>query len=277
MVTKYDELNYARFNYNSENKCMVLGDSFENRVALYLKKKDLNPKVIKNYLIHDRRLLFNDNNNKSMRSGNVIILKDGLVDGLEIYKIGKYTLFGDDGTDIMCNWNGYPLLVQCKYRSVCEKCKLKINHCTHGYWKRDMEKDVKKLDKKLSEYKIPIFGIFVISERIKIYNSINNINLENDMIVVNYSDELNEKINILGNQFLIKNQKMEWSIDLSLKERNELKSLYKYFEQTINDKINNITKIYYKNTKRILYYIRQAYHIDSLDDVCNDLENLKIV
>ncbi|CAG8727851.1 3606_t:CDS:2, partial [Cetraspora pellucida] len=134
-------------------------------------RNELNPKIIKNYTITGGRLLFN--NEKSLRSGSIILLDDGIIKDLEIIVVGKYSLFGDDGTDIMCNWNGYPLLIQCKFRSVCDKCIVrKKEMCSHGYWKRDIIKDVKSFDNKLSEYKIPIFGIFVISEGIKISNDI---------------------------------------------------------------------------------------------------------
>ncbi|CAG8781473.1 4274_t:CDS:2, partial [Cetraspora pellucida] len=79
MVTKYDKVQNAQFKYTSENHCMVLGDTFEN---------------------------------KSLRSGSIILLNDSSIKDLEVILAGKYTLFGDDGTDIMCNWNGYPLLIQ---------------------------------------------------------------------------------------------------------------------------------------------------------------------
>ncbi|CAG8819911.1 14028_t:CDS:2 [Cetraspora pellucida] len=189
MVTKYDKSKRAQFEYTSENPCMV-------------------------------------SDNKSLRLGSVILLKDEKVDGLEVINVGKYGLFGDDGTDIICNWNGYPLLVQCKFRSICDNCVSKKNYCTHSYWKTDMINDIKKLDKKLSEYKT---------------------------------------------------QKMEWSISLDNKKLIELQSAYRHLEQIVDDKVEKVTKKFFENTKKILYYIRQAYYINSLDDICNSLDNLKIV
>ncbi|CAG8734298.1 9963_t:CDS:2, partial [Cetraspora pellucida] len=204
--TKYDKVQYAHFEYNSENKCMVLGDTFETKVAYYLKKNKLKPKVIKNYLVYDGQLLFNDK--KLLQTGNVVSLECGL----EVINTGKYSLFRDDGTDIMCNWNGYPLLVQCKFHSICDSYK------------------------KLSEYRVPIFGIFIISEGIKIYDEIIKMQYVNDMIVVNYSKELNNQINMLDKHFLAKTQKMYWCISLDSKKRIELELAYRYLEQKIDDK-----------------------------------------
>ncbi|CAG8811140.1 5104_t:CDS:2, partial [Cetraspora pellucida] len=212
--------------------------------------------------------------NKLLRSGFVILLKDEKVDGLEVINVGKYSLFGDDGTDIICNWNGYPLLVQCKFRSICDNCVSKKKYCTHSYWKADMINDIKKLDKKLSEYKIPIFGIFIISERIKIHDDVNKLRFANDMVVVNYSNELNKQINMLGEYFLVKTQKMEWSISLDNKKLIELQSAYRHLEQIVDDKVEKVTKKFFENTKKILYYIRQAYYINSLDDICKLYNNL---
>ncbi|CAG8434441.1 5240_t:CDS:10 [Scutellospora calospora] len=212
-----EEIQTAKFSYDSENKCMVVGDTFEYIVGLYLKRNGLNPKIIKNYLI---------------------------IEGLEIINTGKYSIFGDDGIDIWCRWEGIPLLVQCKFRSVCEFCKTKKRKCSYGYWKKDMIKDVKKFDDKLSEYKVDVFGIFVISEDILIYEEVNNMRFKNVMKVVNFSNELNYEIDIL-----------------------ELEVAYRSIEATITDKIILSTDFYFKNLEKILYYLRQAYNITSLNDI----------
>ncbi|CAG8449292.1 8822_t:CDS:1 [Cetraspora pellucida] len=275
MVTVYDETQNARFRYDSENQSMVLGDTFENKVAWYLKKKKLKPKVIKNYLINNGRLLFN--NEKSLRLGSVIMLDNGCIKDLEVYNSGKYTLFGDDGTDIICNWNGYPLLIQCKYRSKCDICVEKDKICYHSYWKSGMIEDIKKLDKKLSEYKIPIFGIFVVSEGIGIYSNVSKIQYDNCMMVVNFSDDLYTQIEVLGRDFLSKTQKMDWCIELENNKRIELELVYRYFEGIIDEKIEKTTEVFFRNMKKVLYYIRKAYGISDLNDICNTLDNLKIV
>ncbi|CAG8509063.1 739_t:CDS:10 [Scutellospora calospora] len=288
-VTKYSEIQSAIFYYDSENKCMVLGDTFEYKIGLYLKRNRLNPQIIKNYVITDGRLLMKSNN-KSLRSGKVVLLDNGIVEGLEIINTGKYTIFGDRGIDIWCRWQGIPLLVQCKFRSVCDECKIKEKKCSHGYWKKDLIKDVKKFDEKLSEWKMDVFGIFVISEGILIDEEINNMKFNNVLKVVNFCDEskkkqkldnffigLKNEIDSLGKQLLNKRQNMDWSISLEDKKRVELEVSYRSVEAMINDKIILSTDFYFKNLEKVLYYIRQAYNITSLNDICDQLDYLKIV
>src|SRR5437868_2103494 len=151
MVIEKIEKKYARFEYTSKYPYMVLGDTFENKVAWYLKNIGLGVSVIKNYLINGGELFFRKGE-KCYRNGKVILLDDGSIKDFEIHMIGKYTIFGDNGTDIWCNFRGYPLLVQCKYRTICSDCDEKRRICFHSYWKNNMIEDVEKLDKKLSEY-----------------------------------------------------------------------------------------------------------------------------
>ncbi|CAG8637340.1 3498_t:CDS:1, partial [Scutellospora calospora] len=275
MVTKYSEIQRSVFCYDSENKCIIKGDNFENKVGLYLKKNGLHPKIIKNYTFTDGRFLMRKD--KSLRSGRIILLKDSSIEGLEIINTGKYTIIGDDGTDIWCNYFGYPLLVQCKFHSVCDTCKNKNKNCSHGYWEKDMIKDVKKLDDKLSEYKVDVFGIFVISEGIKICEEVKNMKFKNIMKVVNFYDKsekndffdnLKNQIDLLGKQLINKTQNMDWCISLEDKKRVELELAYRNLEKIIDDKsLLIITNFYYKNLKKIPYYVRQAYNITSLNDI----------
>jgi hypothetical protein len=109
MGTKSNDGQRAEFYYNSENKNMVLGDTFENKIAWYLKNNKLKPSVIKNYLINNGRLLFNKI--KSLRYGQVILLDDGSIKNFEIINTGTYTIFGDNGIDIWCNWLGEFILI----------------------------------------------------------------------------------------------------------------------------------------------------------------------
>src|SRR5207244_3184659 len=101
---------YHRFKYNYKYSYMVISDKFENKVVLYLKNIGLGVSVIKNYLINGSELFFRKGE-KCYRNGKVILLDDGSIKDFEIYLIGKYTIFGDNGTDIWCNFRGYPLLV----------------------------------------------------------------------------------------------------------------------------------------------------------------------
>ncbi|CAG8684764.1 8420_t:CDS:2, partial [Scutellospora calospora] len=261
----HEELQNAKFSYDFENKCMVKGDTFECKVGLYLKRNGLNPKIIKNYIITGRRLLMKDNE-KCLRSGNIVLLDDGSVSELEIINTGKYTIIGDDGTDIWCRWQGIPLLVQCKFRSVCDDCKVKNKKCSHGYWKKDMINDVKKFDDKLSEYKVDVFGIFVISEGITIYEEINNMRFNNILKVVNFLNEtnrkkekngLNNEIDVLGKKLLDKRQNMDWSISLEDKKRVELEVAYRSIEAMVNDKLLLVTNSYFRNLEKILCYVRK--------------------
>ncbi|CAG8512116.1 2793_t:CDS:1 [Scutellospora calospora] len=225
MVTKYKDIQIATFSYNSENKCIVISDIFENKIGLYLKRNGLKPKIIKNYTFTDRRFLMRKD--KSLWSGRIILLNNGSIEGLEVINTGRYTIFGDDGTDIWCNYFGCPLLVQCKFQSVCDICKLKRKKCSHGYWKKEIIKDIKKLDDKLSEYKVDVFGIFVISEDIMICEEIKNMKFKNIMKVVNFYDGskknqnidesfdgLKNQIDMLGKKLLQKSQMMDWCINL---------------------------------------------------------------
>ncbi|CAG8441428.1 4360_t:CDS:2 [Scutellospora calospora] len=246
-----------------------------DEVAVYLKNKNLKPKVIKNYLINNGRLLFNTV--KSLRYGSLILLDDGSIKDLEIIKLGKYTIFGDDGTDIWCNFQGYPLLIQCKYRTICRFCITKSKTCYHKYWKDDMITDVKKFDDKLSEYKVPIFGIFVINNGIGIHKEIHNMRFKNSMIVINFSNELKNQIDELGKIFLSKTQNMDWSISLNDNSRIELDVVYRSLEAILDNRLVSYSDLFFNNMKKILYYVRKAYNITSLNDICNNLDTLNIV
>ncbi|CAG8434316.1 6449_t:CDS:2 [Scutellospora calospora] len=214
---------------------------------------------------------------KCLRYGSLILLDDGSIKDLEIIKLGKYTIFGDDGTDIWCNFQGYPLLIQCKYRTVCKFCISKSKICYHKYWKDDMIADVKKFDDKLSEYKVPIFGIFVISDKIGIHKEINNMRFKNSMMVINFSNELKNQIDELGKTFLSKTQNMDWSISLNDNSRIELDLVYRSLESILDNRLVSYTDLFFNNMKKILFYIRKAYNITSLNDICNNLDSLNIV
>ncbi|CAG8746106.1 14184_t:CDS:1, partial [Cetraspora pellucida] len=114
-------------------------------------------------------------------------------------------------------------------------------------------------------------------EGIKISNDIVNMQFINDIMVVNYSDKLKKQIDELGKRLLIKNQKMDWSITLNHIERLKLEVSYRFMEQIIDDKVEKISESFYKNMKIILFHIRKAYNVNSLDDICNNLNNLNIV
>ena len=153
----------------------------------------------------------------------------------------------------------------------------KKDKCSHGYWKKNMIRDVKKFDDKLSEYVVPVFGIFVISEDITIHKEINNMKFKNIMKVVNFSNKFKYQIDALGKNLSEKIQKMEWCISLEDKKRVELEISYRSIESTIGNKLSLGTDFYFKNLERILYYVRQAYNITSLNDICNELDLLRIV
>ncbi|CAG8825487.1 2367_t:CDS:2, partial [Cetraspora pellucida] len=191
-----------------------------------------------------------------IRSGELLILDNGTIQDLEIIKIGTYSIFRDDKTDILCNWKGYPLLIQCKYRTICDICINKQKPCYHNYWVENMIKDIKDLDNKLSEYNVPIFGIFIINDGIGIHDKVSKIKFKNSMIVVNFSNDLINQIDKLG---------------------IELEIAYRSLEGVLDNNISLVTDLFYKNLTKILYYIRKAYDITSLKDICDNLNTLNIV
>jgi hypothetical protein len=138
--------------------------------------------------------------------------------------------------------------------------------------------DVKKLDDKLSEYVVPIFGVFVISNGIGIHEKINRMKFKNNMIVVNFSNKFKEQIDILGNNFLSKTRKLKWFNELNDNNRVELELAYRNLESVVdNNHLEIYTDLFFYNMKKILFYIRNAYNINSLNDICNEIDMLKIV
>ncbi|CAG8837536.1 1672_t:CDS:2, partial [Gigaspora margarita] len=106
---------------------VVLGKNFEIELFNYLKRHKLRPKRFTNNQIINGKLLHNSStNNKekfSLRIGNLKIMysddlkitQDGVIENLDFYRIGNFNIIDDDSTDIMCNWNGYPFLIQAKF------------------------------------------------------------------------------------------------------------------------------------------------------------------
>ncbi|CAG8828531.1 7680_t:CDS:1, partial [Dentiscutata erythropus] len=91
-----------------------------------------------------------------MYDDNLKITKNGTIENIDFYRLGNFHIIGDDGINISCEWNGYPLYIQAKFRNLCMNCKNKNNkYCLHNYYYDGMKEDILKFDKKLSEYKIP--------------------------------------------------------------------------------------------------------------------------
>ncbi|CAG8785210.1 28075_t:CDS:2, partial [Dentiscutata erythropus] len=149
-MNRLEKLQTLLFEYNVEHFSVISGENFENKLFLYLKKHKLHPKKFTFYQFNGGKLLhksiYEQNEKLSLRFGN-------------------FNIIGNDGIDISYEWNGYPLYIQAKFRNLCTICKNKNNKsCLHNYYYDAMKEDILKFDKKLSEYKIPIFGMFIVNE-----------------------------------------------------------------------------------------------------------------
>jgi hypothetical protein len=282
MVEKFETSKEANFSFNAINKNMVLGDDFENLVACYLKKMKLNPKCIKNYLIKGGVYLFDIKNknkpNKVVRSGSII--------DIDIVRCGENLIFGDDETDIICNWNEYFVLIQCKYRTPCNTCKMINKKCKHVYSKSNIRNDAKKLDKKLDEYKKGlVFGIFVINDEINIdYFDDEEYEFENIIKVINFNtNKFFNIINETGNRFLLKYLKKEKK-NYKKKEKNndymdyeytnnETEIIYSKFENLMKENINNFSNNFFQIMRLVLNFVRdnEENNIDNTISKFNDL------
>jgi hypothetical protein len=282
MVVKFlNETITARFTYNGINENMVVGENFENKVASYLKRMELKPKVIKNYLINNGvYLFFIEDKKKEKNNKQSIVVRCGELDTVDvrILRSGNNIIFGDDGTDIICNWNGYFVLVQCKYRTPCDGCKMLEDRCKHVYSKRNMMKDVKKLDEKINEYKKgSVFGIFIVNDEIDV-EKIEEDDLSNMIMVTNFTRNLFKEINETGHRFVIKIEK-----EIMLKKNKSLNSEYIDFEYTsdetdmICEKFENLMKNVLENfsynffevVKLVLKFIRE-----NSNNRANDMKNI---
>ena len=263
MVETFESSQQANFTFNAMNKRMVLGDDFENLVACYLKKMNLNPKCIKNYLIKGGVYLFDiKNKNKSNK-----VLRSGKIIDIDIIRSGENLIFGDDGTDIICNWNGYFVLIQCKYRTPCQACVIIKINCKHVYSKSSIRKDAKKLDEKLNEYKKGLaFGIFVVNDEINIdfFDNEEENQFENIIKITNFNtSKFFNTINETGHKFLFKYIKKEKKkkrkddyMDYEY-TNNETEIIYNKFENLMKENINNFSNNFFQIMRLVLNFVRE--------------------
>lgn len=287
MVERFELSQQANFTFNAINKNMILGDDFENLVACYLKKMKLHPKVIKNYLIKGGVYLFDikskNKPNKVVRSGKIIDIDEKIID-IDIIRSGENLIFGDDGTDIICNWNGYFVLIQCKYRTPCEACEITNRKCKHVYSKSNMRNDIKKLDEKLNEYKKGlVFGIFVLNDEINIdyFEDEEENQFDNIIKITNFNtSKFLNIINETGHRFLFKyikkekknQKKKEINHDYMDYEytNNNTEIIYNKLENLMKENINNFSNIFFQIMKIVLNFVREN-NIDNTISKFNDL------
>ncbi|CAG8744799.1 1657_t:CDS:2 [Dentiscutata erythropus] len=233
------------FEYNVEHFGVIFEENFENKLFLYLKKNKLHLKKFTFYQFNGGKLLhkstYEQNEKLSLQFGkiqiiyddNLKIAKDRTIENIDFYR------------------NGYPLYIQAKFRNLCTNCKNKNNKsCSYNYYYDGMKEDILKFDKKLSEYKIPIFGMFIVNEFVDLpYSKIKQLNLKNQIQILQYSDALIDDINELGNTFLRKDHRFNnIKIKKNFYEELKISSVYWYFESYLN-KINNSDKFFYDNLK----------------------------
>ncbi|CAG8793408.1 17956_t:CDS:1 [Dentiscutata erythropus] len=208
-----------------------------------------------------------------MYDDNLKITKNGTVENIDFYRLGKFHIIGDDSIDISCEWNRYPFYIQAKFRNLCTNCKNKNKKsCLHNYYYDRMKEDILKFDKKLLEYKVPVFGMFIVNELVELpYSGIKQLNLKNQIQILQYSDALIDDINELGNTFLKEDHRFNnIKIKKDFFEELKISSIYWYFESYLN-KINNSDKIFYNNLKNFLQYFREAYPFLNQKNNINDI------
>ncbi|CAG8821364.1 21951_t:CDS:2, partial [Dentiscutata erythropus] len=188
------------FEYNIEHFGVIFGENFENELFYYLKKYKLHLKKFTFYQFTSGKLLhssiYKQNEKLSLRFGKIQIMYD---DNLKIMK-----------NRTIENIDFYRL----------------------GNFHIIGDDDILKFDKKLSEYKVPVFGMFIVNEFVNLpYSKIKQLNLKNQIQILQYSSALIDDINELGNTFLKKDHRFNnIKIKKNFYEELKISSVYWYFE-----------------------------------------------